>query len=396
MKKNMFPVSPLARVARHLVGFSRREARGFGVLLAGLALLVVLPTLVSHWLLAPAAPVAASAADDVRALDRVAAALEQAEQTQRRARYAASSGSDSRYGGESAGRGGARRWVGESAGSRYPRRDRYNRDSRGDAPVAQLKKLTAFDPNALSALDWQRRGLPADVARRVESYGRKAGGYRYREQLERIHGLEPELLARLAPFIQLPTRQEAFGRPARKSAEYQNERSADHPAYAGLNGGAPAIASAAASYPARTATGYVRKPRVVQPFDLNTADTLALMQLRGIGQRRAARIVELREKLGGFVSPAQLADVWGLDPELVDSLTKYGHIAPDFRPRALALNSATLDELKQHPYVGPRLARIIAAFRDQHGPFARPEDLRQIKVLDDNTYQKLQPYLALR
>ena len=390
MKKFLFPVSPLTRVGRHLVGFSRREARGFGALLAGLALLVVLPALVSHWLLAPAAPVAAAAADEVRALDRVAAALEQAEQTQRRARYAASPERDSRYG-ESAGRGGARRWADAASGRRY------SREARSETPVAQLKTLTPFDPNALSALDWQRRGVPADVARRVVSYGRKAGGYRYREQLERIHGLEPALLARLAPFLQLPTRDEAYGRSPRSTGERQPER----PAYASATGSttpvaAPAGNLTASNFPTRTPSGYARKPRVVQPFDLNTADTLTLMQLRGIGQRRAARIVELREKLGGFVSASQLADVWGLDPELVDSLAKYGHIAPDFHPRPLALNSATLDELKQHPYVGPRLARLIAAYRDQHGPFARPEDLRQIKVLEESAYQKLQPYLALR
>jgi len=134
----------------------------------------------------------------------------------------------------------------------------------------------------------------------------------------------------------------------------------------------------------------------VQPFDLNTADTLTLMQLRGIGQRRAARIVELREKLGGFVSTAQLADVWGLDPDIIDSLAKYGHIAPNFQPRPIPLNSASVEELRAHPYVGPRLARVITAFREQHGPFTRPEDLRQIKILEEGTYRKLEPYLVLR
>ncbi len=373
MKNALSPVSPLLRVIRHLVGFSRREARGFGVLLAGMTLLVVLPALVSHWLLAPAAPVTATTADDIRALDRVAAKLEQAEQAQRRARYAAR---DSRPW-ESAERGGARRWAGGAA----------NRYERPTEPVPQLKKLTSFDPNALSALDWQRRGVPADVARRIVSYGRKAGGYRYREQLERIHGLEPATLARLSPFLQLPSRSVAFARPA-------NEPRPERADYAAGAGAAPSPYAAASS--SRPATGFVRKPRVVQPFDLNTADTLTLMQLRGIGQRRAARIVELREKLGGFVSTAQLADVWGIEPALVDSLAKYGRIAPDFQPRPLALNSASVEELRAHPYIGPRLARVISAFRDQHGPFTRPEDLKQIRIMEESTYQKLQPYLALR
>lgn len=380
MKNSSFPVSSLVRVTRQLVGFSRREVRGFGALLVGLTLLVVLPALVSHWLLAPAAPVAATTADDLRTLDGVAASLEQTEQAQRRARYAANG---SRW--ESADGGNARRWAGEAGNRRYPRRDRA---ARPDAPIAQLKTLTPFDPNALSAREWQQRGVPADVARRLVSYGQKAGGYRFREQLARIHGLEPALLARLTPFVQLPTREEMYARPAR------GESGAERPAYTKPAG---ATSVTAVPYGGVTATSaYVRKPRVVQAFDLNTADTLTLMQLRGIGQRRAARIIELREKLGGFVSPAQLADVWGLDPALVDSLAKYGRIASDFRPRPLAVNSASVEELRTHPYVGPRLARVIAAFRDQHGPFARPEDLKQIKILEEGTYEKLQPYLALR
>ncbi len=402
-----FSVTPPTRLLRQLIGFSARETRGFGVVLAGLAVLVVGPALVGQWLTAPAAsPVTA---DDVRALNQVAARLEQAEATQRRARYATTAGARSwevRPAAEPARRWGASGGYGGSGGS--------GRRGAGQpaAPVALLKTLTVFDPNTLSAVEWQRRGVPADVARRIVSYGTKAGGFRYREQLARIHGLDPALLARLEPFMQLPTRADAFG-PRPVPAGYGGQataRFANHPAGANSlnaptspNGPAGAAAGGglgtpanAAGTPPAYASAYRAKARVVQPFDLNTADTLTLMQLRGIGQRRAARIVELREKLGGFVSPAQLADVWGLDPALVDSLAKYGRVAADFHPRLLTINSATIDELKAHPYVGPRLARIIAAYRDQHGPFARPEDLRQIRVIEDATYQKLVPYLAMR
>ena len=392
MKKMPFSVTPPNRLLRQLVGFSARETRGFGVVLAGLVVLVVAPALVGQWLTAPAA--IATTAEDVRALDQVATRLEQAEATQRRARYATTAGSrswEARPAAEP-----ARRWAayGDNGGDRAGRA--------AAAPVALLKTLSLFDPNALSAVDWQRRGVPADVARRIVSYGTKAGGFRYREQLARIHGLDPALLARLEPFMQLPARAEAFG-PRPTSAGYgarETGRFANGPAGAtagaGAGTGTAAPASAAAGTSAAYAGAYRAKARVVQPFDLNTADTLALMQLRGIGQRRAARIVELREKLGGFISATQLADVWGLDPALIDSVAKYGYVAADFHPRPLTINSATIEELKAHPYVGPRLARIIAAYRDQHGPFAKPEDLRQIRVLEEATYQKLVPYLAMR
>ena len=347
--------------------------RGFFVLLTCLATLVLLPTLVSRWLApAPAAPAATD--DDIRALDHLAARLEQAEYTRRRERYAANA--PMRTSGEA-----------ENDHRSYSAADRRRHHRRQpDAPVELLRRLTPFDPNALTATDWQRRGVPADVARRLVSYGRKAGGFRYREQLERIHGLDAAVLARLTPFMRLPTRAEAFARPQRPA----EATSAGRPVGAGA---APNGASAGATAPSAV---YFRKPRVVRAFDLNTADTLALMQLRGIGQRRAARIVELREKLGGFVSEGQLSEVWGLDGALVDSIARYGHITPTFRPRPLPINSASVEELQAHPYVGPRLARVIVAFREQHGPFAKTDDLLNIKIIDHNTLRKIEPYLALR
>lgn len=374
MKTSALPGSTLARTLRQLVGFSRRETRGFIVLLMMLVALVLLPLLVGRWLGPQQTPVVTN--EDVRTLDHLTAELERTERTPHYARagYSADNGEQP-----------ARAWRRDGNGSRY-NHSRYDA-----APVPVLKHLLPFDPNALSALDWQRRGVPADVARRLVSYGRKAGGYRYREQLERIHGLDPQLLARLTPYLQLPSRQERYAtdRPARRP---YSETPALPTALAAASTAQPEAATA----PAAARPGFVRKPRVVQAFDLNTADTTTLMQLRGIGRKRAARILETREKLGGFISTAQLADVWGLDPELIDSVARYAHVAPDFQPKPLPINSATPEELRTHPYLGYRLARVVVAFREQHGPFTRVEDLRQIKILDDATYQKLLPYVALR
>lgn len=366
MKPLPVPTSTITSL-RQLAGFSRREVRGFVGLLLALTSLVLLPMAVRWWAAPTAAP--ALAVEEVRALDQLAGSLERAEQQQRRARF------------------GTRRpaWGGDAANQSRRTAGEYNGHRTYGAPtkVAVLKHLTPFDPNTLDAMGWQQRGVPADVARRIVSYGRKAGGYRYREQLERIHGLEPRLFARLAPLLLLPSREEAFRRPA-----------PTQPAPAASSPLTAALPVAGASTSSRPTT--FRKPRVAQAFDLNTADTLTLMQLRGIGRKRAARIVALREQLGGFTTPAQLADVWGLDAEVLDTLQRYARVEPSFQPRQLAINSASVEELRAHPYVGYRLARVLVAYREQHGPFAQAADLLDIKVLDQATYQKLLPYVALR
>ena len=250
----------------------------------------------------------------------------------------------------------SRRNDGAERASRYPQ-------------VAQVK-LAPFDPNALNATDWEARGVPHFIAGRIVNYGQKAGGFRAKAQVQRVYGLPDSVYQRLAPFMQLPDEL-----PGRKD-------------YA--SGGASGSPFAAGS-----ATRPARKPAHLQPFDLNKADTTQLQQIKGIGRGRAKWIIIRRNELGGYVDEAQLADVFVLRdaPDLVDSLRKYTFVTPGFTPQAVNINAATFDELWQHPYIGKPLARLIVAFRKQHGPYKTPEELRQIKILKEEGFAKLRPYV---
>ena len=254
--------------------------------------------------------------------------------------------------------------------ARYP-------DRRGAAggrryPAVPQVRLAPFDPNALTAEGWEARGVPHFVAGRIVNYGQKAGGFRAKSQVQRIYGLPDSVYQRLAPFMQLPA-----ALPARGGAGYA--------AGSALGAGAGG----------REFEKTARKPTHLLPFDLNLADTTQLMQIRGIGRGRAKGLVKHRAALGGYVSERQLADFFMLRdaPDLVDSLRKYTFVAAGFAPRPVLVNSATFDELWPQPLVGKPLARLIVAFRKQHGPFKTPDDLRQIKILKEEDFVKLRPYV---
>jgi competence protein ComEA len=253
---------------------------------------------------------------------------------------------------------------------RYPARRPAGGASR--YPAVPQVRLAPFDPNALTAEGWEARGVPHFVAGRIVNYGQKAGGFRAKSQVQRIYGLPDSVYQRLAPFMQLP---EAL--PGRGGASYATGR--------------PAFGDAGASLPSR----FARKPAHLQPFDLNLADTTQLMQIKGIGRGRAKWIVKHRDELGGYLVENQLAEVFVLRdaPDLVDSLRKYTFVAPGFAPRPVHVNSASFDELWPHPYVGKPLARLLVAYRKQHGPFAAPDDLRQLKLLKEENFVKLRPYV---
>lgn len=327
---------PLQRAVRRYFGFSRRETSGFVVLVLLMVLWLWLPAL-----LRPALPAYNPAADQ-RQLNALAAELA------------------------------ARRTVRPQFASRYPRRTYPAR------PRVPQVALAPFNPNAFSALDWQARGLPAWLAERLVKYRDAVGGFRAKEQLRKAYGLSDTTYARLAPYLQLPDQL-----PPREARSYVRSQPGQYPD----------------RKPFEVPPGrFPRKPTRLAAFDLNTADTTQLMQIRGIGRGYARRIVEFRQRLGGFLRKEQVAEIYVLHdaPDLVDSLRKYTFVGAGFTPAQVDINNASFEVLQAHPYVGKRLARVLVAFRQQHGPFRQPTDLRQIRVLDEATFEKLQPYLVLR
>jgi DNA uptake protein ComE-like DNA-binding protein len=136
-----------------------------------------------------------------------------------------------------------------------------------------------------------------------------------------------------------------------------------------------------------------RKPWNPTPFNLATADTTQLQQIRGIGSKLAARIVKFRDRLGGFYAVEQVREVYGLPPETADKLLQTAFLDPvPLRP--LPVNLLEVRELAKHPYMPYKIAQVICRYRRQHGPFRSEAELLQVQVLADTVLQRLRPYLS--
>jgi len=125
--------------------------------------------------------------------------------------------------------------------------------------------------------------------------------------------------------------------------------------------------------------------------DLNKATAEQLQQVRGIGPAFSARIIKYRQLLGGFVSPNQLSEVYGLDEEVIGEIFKYYIVNPS--PTPIDLNSDSAKVLARHPYISYDLAWTIINYRKQNGDLQSAEDVKKIKSIDPATFQKLKPYL---
>jgi competence protein ComEA len=222
--------------------------------------------------------------------------------------------------------------------------------------------LFAFDPNTLDEKGWEKLGLPPRVAKTILKYRSKGGQFRRPEDLQKIWSLPEGFYDRVAPYIQIA------GKPSDFVSQNRNEIA--HP----------------------ESKPFVREERKISMVNINDADTSAWIALPGIGSKLAMRIVNFRDKLGGFYSVQQVAETYGVQDSVFQKIKN--RLVLTGEVKKLNVNTATKDELKTHPYIRWQLANAIVEYRTQHGAFKTAEDLKKIAMVDEALLQKLTPYLS--
>ncbi len=129
------------------------------------------------------------------------------------------------------------------------------------------------------------------------------------------------------------------------------------------------------------------------PLALNTADSAALLQVRGIGPRTAGRIVRYRERLGGFVRAEQLAEVPGITESNYEKILQQIY-CDSCAIRKIPINFATADELARHPYMAPPLLRKLLKKRQLKGGWSTAEEFYDEHLLKPDEARRLAPYLG--
>ncbi len=218
-----------------------------------------------------------------------------------------------------------------------------------------------FNPNTVGLAELKALGFKKYIAERIVKFRNAGGQFKIKSDIGKIYGIEPDFVTKITPFIDLPDKL------------------------------TPHLSSTSTS---SSSSSFSERKYEPQLIDLNTADTATLNKLRGIGNKLSQRIVNFREKLGGFYNINQLSEVYGLSPEVI------ANIGPRLKPvvgplRTININSASIEELASHPYIKKNVAQIIVNYRGQHGAFKTVEEVLNIKVLDEMTFNKLKNYLKV-
>ena len=216
-----------------------------------------------------------------------------------------------------------------------------------------------FDPNTLDAAGWQRLGIKDKTIASMQKYILKGGRFKEPDDLQKVWGLRDDEKERLIPYVR--------------------------------------IAAVAQTTYTNNYTPYEKKPfekKVITPVDINAGDSAAFDALPGIGGGYSRRIINFRNRLGGFYKVEQIAETFGLPDSVFQKIKPLLKISGN-DVKKLNVNTAKEEELKAHPYIRWQLAKVITEYKKQHGDFKTLQDLKKIMTIDEETYNKISPYLII-
>ena len=136
-----------------------------------------------------------------------------------------------------------------------------------------------------------------------------------------------------------------------------------------------------------------QKPQYsIVKVELNRADTSDIMRIPGFGSKRALKIVEYREKLGGFYDLTQLKEIYILQNMSLEYFKKY-FTADRQLIRKININQCDYKTLISHPYFDSYLTKTILNYRQKNGPIRDMEHLRIITHIYTELEEKLVWYV---
>ena len=219
------------------------------------------------------------------------------------------------------------------------------------------KPLTpfSFDPNTASENDFAKMGLSERRIKTIVNYRNKGGKFFQKDDLKKIYGLTQKEYEQLEPFISIKKEESELKKPSVEKPKP------------------------------------TKKVKKVVRVDVNQATVDDWQKLKGIGPYYAKKIVNFRDKLGGFYSIEQIGTTYGLKDSTFQIVKPFLDLSPVIRK--IEINNVDIDELKKHPYIKWQQAKVIVKYRENHGAFSTIYDIGKVGVFSEDDLSRLKPYL---
>ncbi|MDZ4665419.1 MAG: helix-hairpin-helix domain-containing protein [Bacteroidota bacterium] len=206
-----------------------------------------------------------------------------------------------------------------------------------------------FDPNTITKEELVKLGLKERTAETFIKFRNRGFVFKQKEDLQKIYGISPKLYSKLEPYILI-----------NNSTSRANKKTAS------------TIANSSG-----------------KKLELNSADSLALLELKGIGPGYAKRILKYRRLLGGFTSIQQVKEIYGMTDELYNLVVSQCTINSS-TIKKININTVDFKTLNKHPYIDYELTKRIFLIK-KNGKITEENIAEAIE--DDELTAKVKPYL---
>lgn len=224
-----------------------------------------------------------------------------------------------------------------------------------EKPNIEFAVDTVINPNTATLKDFQRIGLTEKQAQSCINYRQKGGRFLKKQDMRKIYTITDDDYAKIEPYIAVP-----MEKPKQYVATKPEEKE-------------------------------VSKPRPSK-VNINTCDTTELKQLPKIGSFRARKIVEQRNRLGGFHSIEQLRAIYSMDDDILNEIKPY-IIIDTTTIQKININTATFKEINSHPLISYEQTKKIMQYKKIVNIISAPEELLSNNILDKDEFEKIRFYI---
>jgi DNA uptake protein ComE-like DNA-binding protein len=195
-----------------------------------------------------------------------------------------------------------------------------------DKPV-----IYPFNPNFITDFKGYKLGMSTQEIDRLLAFRKQNKFVNSAKEFQEVTKVSDSLLEKIAPFFKFPDW------VTNKKANFQSYKNT-----------------------------FASKEESIIVLDINTASKEELMKIKGIGDKISDRILEQKNKLGAFVNMEQMTDIWGLSPEVVQSLQRCFIVKNTSNAIKININKASIKELGQFPFFNFKLAKEIVKYRSMN------------------------------
>ena len=226
-----------------------------------------------------------------------------------------------------------------------------------------------FNPNYITDYKGYALGMSVNEIDRLHTFRAQGKFANSSEEFQQVTQVSDSLLKAISPYFKFP--------------EWTQKKEI------------PATADRQPQFRRPSSKGNTTTTRQSLIKDLNKATAEDLRTIRGIGEKLSERILNFREKLGGFLIDEQLYDVYWLEPEVAERALEKFKVLQKPNIAKININSASAEELSKVVYINWYVAERIVEYRTINNGISSFDELSEIEDFPSEKIDRIALYLSL-